>query len=167
MDFAGQLAAETFQRESEARLTSAAAAAKLFRPLLAGRSEEHFAIAYCDTRLRLIKIEAPFRGSIDYATVAPRVVAERALRYGAAAVMLAHNHPSGDPAPSLSDLAITNQLRKALALIDVRLLDHLVIGEGGYRSVVAEEKLSEGEKRADKSRLARAKKAKRAKSGAA
>jgi DNA repair protein RadC len=70
-----------------------------------------------------------FRGSINYATVHPREVVKEALRLNAAAVILAHNHPSGDNSPSPQDIDLTHKLKNILQVIDVRVLDHLVVGE--------------------------------------
>ncbi len=81
--------------------------------------------------------EELFHGTIDGATVYPRVVAEKALRHGAAALIAAHNHPSGINEPSLADQAITRRLKDALALLDIRLLDHFVIGDGQPVSMAA------------------------------
>ena len=97
---------------------------------LRDQSNEVFACLFLDTRHRVIAFEELFHGTIDGATVYPRVVAERALRHGAAALIAAHNHPSGISEPSLADQAITRRLKDALALLDIRLLDHFVIGEG-------------------------------------
>ena len=96
-----------------------------------------FACLFLDTRHRVIAFEELFRGTIDGATVYPRVVAERALMLGAAALNVAHNHPSGVSEPSLADQAITRRLKEALALLDIRLLDHFVIGDGQPVSMAA------------------------------
>jgi DNA repair protein RadC len=98
---------------------------------------EVFACLFLDTRHRVIAFEELFHGTIDGATVYPRVVAEKALRHGASALIVAHNHPSGVSEPSLADQAITRRLRDALALLDIRLLDHFVIGEGRPVSMAA------------------------------
>ena len=100
-------------------------------------SNEVFACLFLDTRHRVIAFEELFHGTIDGATVYPRVVAEKALRHGAAALIVAHNHPSGVSEPSLADQAITRRLKDALALLDIRLLDHFVVGEGTPVSVAA------------------------------
>lgn len=97
---------------------------------LADLGREVFAALFLDTRHRVIRVERLFQGSIDGACVYPRVVAERALRLGAAAVIVAHNHPSGVAEPSLADQAITRRLKEALAVLEIRLLDHFIIGEG-------------------------------------
>jgi len=98
---------------------------------------EVFACLFLDTRHRVIAFEELFHGTIDGATVYPRVVAERALQHGAAALIAAHNHPSGVNEPSLADQAITRRLKDALALLDIRLLDHFVIGDGRPVSMAA------------------------------
>jgi DNA repair protein RadC len=104
---------------------------------LRDQSNEVFACLFLDTRHRVIAFEELFQGTIDGATVYPRVVAERALRHGAAALIAAHNHPSGVSEPSLADQAITRRLKDALALLDIRLLDHFVIGDGVPVSMAA------------------------------
>lgn len=97
---------------------------------LRDRPHEVFVCLFLDTRNRVIAYEELFQGTIDGATVYPRVVAERALRRGAASIIVAHNHPSGVAEPSVADQAITRRLKDALALLDIRLLDHFVIGDG-------------------------------------
>lgn len=90
---------------------------------------EVFACLFLDTRHRVIACEELFRGTIDGASVHPREVLRRALQHNAAALILAHNHPSGVAEPSQADRRITDRLREALALIDIRVLDHIVIGD--------------------------------------
>jgi DNA repair protein RadC len=89
---------------------------------------EVFAAVFLDNRHRVIAFEELFRGTIDGTSVHPREVVRACLRHNAAAVIFAHNHPSGVAEPSESDRAITNELREALGLIGVRLLDHFVVG---------------------------------------
>jgi DNA repair protein RadC len=98
---------------------------------------EVFAVLFLDTRHRAIACEELFRGSIDGAAVHPREVVRRALALNAAAVILAHNHPSGVAEPSEADRLITRRLQDALALVEVRVLDHLVIGDGTPVSLAA------------------------------
>jgi DNA repair protein RadC len=98
---------------------------------------EVFAVLFLDTRHRPIACEELFRGSIDGAAVHPREVVRRALALNAAAVILAHNHPSGVAEPSEADRLITRRLQDALALVEVRVLDHLVIGDGPPVSLAA------------------------------
>jgi DNA repair protein RadC len=99
------------------------------RARLRGYPHEVFACLFLDNRHRIISFDEMFAGTIDTAAVHPREVVKRALQHNAAAVILAHNHPSGVAEPSHSDLAITRRLKDALALVDIRLLDHLVIGD--------------------------------------
>lgn len=91
---------------------------------------EVFCALFLDTRHRVIAFEELFNGTIDGASVHPRVVVRRALHHNAAALILAHNHPSGVAEPSAADRAITRRLRDALGLVDVRVLDHMVVGDG-------------------------------------
>lgn len=100
-----------------------------------GRCHEHFGAVFLDTRHRVLEYAELFHGTIDSAHVHPRVVVERALAARAAAVVVTHNHPSGDPEPSQADLAITRRLRDALALVDIRLIDHFIVGDGGLTSL--------------------------------
>lgn len=94
---------------------------------LAGHDHEVFAVLFLDNRHRVIEFVPLFRGTIDGASVYPREVVKEALARNAAAVILAHNHPSGVAEPSQADELITARLRDALALIDVRVLDHLIV----------------------------------------
>ena len=119
---------QTLQRGNA--LSSPADTLDYLRAALRDRSREIFTCLFLDTRHRVIACEELFQGSIDGACVYPRVVAEKALRHGAAAIIIAHNHPSGVSEPSLADQAITRRLREALALLEIRLLDHFVIGDG-------------------------------------
>jgi DNA repair protein RadC len=96
---------------------------------------EVFCCLFLDTRHRLIRYEELFRGTIDGATVYPREVVKRALLHNASAVILGHNHPSGVSEPSEADRSITLKLAKALALVEVRLLDHVVVSRGGHVSL--------------------------------
>ncbi len=91
---------------------------------------EHCTALYLDNQLRLIATEELARGTLSQASVYPREVVRAALRHHAAALILTHNHPSGSVQPSLSDQHLTRQLKQALALVDVRLLDHIVVGAG-------------------------------------
>ncbi|RIK37652.1 MAG: DNA repair protein RadC [Chloroflexi bacterium] len=107
---------------------SPAVTREYLRTKLAGYDYEVFAIMLLDSRHRLIQYIELFRGTIDGASVHPREVVREVLRVNAAAVILAHNHPSGVPEPSQADELITLRLREALALIDVRTLDHIIVG---------------------------------------
>ncbi|HHA2712220.1 TPA: DNA repair protein RadC [Stenotrophomonas maltophilia] len=99
-----------------------------FRDKLAGLEREVFAAVFLDTRHRLIESAELFQGTVDGAEVHPRELVRQALLCNAAAVIVAHNHPSGDVEPSAADRAVTIRLKQALALVDVRLLDHVIVG---------------------------------------
>ena len=97
---------------------------------LAGLRHEVFFALWLDAQNRLIAAEELFRGTLTQASVYPREVVKKALAHNAAAVVLAHNHPSGSVAPSRADEVLTQTLKSALALIDVRVLDHVIVGPG-------------------------------------
>lgn len=118
-------------------LESPDATQQYLKSVLRDHPNEVFACLFLDTRHRVIAFEELFHGTIDGATVYPRVVAEKALHYGAAALIVAHNHPSGISEPSLADQAITRRLKDALALLDIRLLDHFVVGDGAPVSMAS------------------------------
>lgn len=101
---------------------------------LAQRDHEVFAVLFLDAQNRLIRCEEMFRGTLTQTSVYPREVLKRALDLGAAAVILAHNHPSGAAEPSRADEFLTQTLKSALQLVDVRVLDHLVVGRAGVVS---------------------------------
>ena len=97
---------------------------------LRDREHEVFCCLYLDNRHRLIEFEELFRGTIDGASVHPREVVKMALQWNSAAVIIAHNHPSGIAEPSQADERITLRVKEALALVDIRLLDHVIVGDG-------------------------------------
>lgn len=97
---------------------------------LGSRSREVFTCLFLDSQHRVQRCEDLFFGTLDGAAVYPREVAVRALQYGAAAVIFAHNHPSGVAEPSSADRRITERLCSALALLDIRVLDHIIVGNG-------------------------------------
>ncbi len=111
-------------------LTDPAASARFLKAQLGDYPYEVFACLFLDNRHRVLAYEELFRGSIDGASVHPREVVRHCMRHNAAAVIFAHNHPSGIAEPSAADRAITLRLRDALALVDVRVLDHFVVGSG-------------------------------------
>ncbi len=94
---------------------------------LAHELNEHFAVLFLDSQNRLLRFERLFSGSINQTEVHPRVIAQRALQLNAGAVILAHNHPSGHPEPSKADQMVTQQIRQALNLFDIQLLDHIIV----------------------------------------
>ena len=97
---------------------------------LVDRKHEVFGALFLDNRHRVLRVIEMFQGTIDGASVHPRVVVQRALELNAAAIVFFHNHPSGVAEPSHADEAITRRLRDALALVDVRVLDHFVVAAG-------------------------------------
>ncbi|WP_415270449.1 RadC family protein [Aeromonas media] len=99
------------------------------------RDREVFAALFLDNQHRILAYEELFLGTLSAATVYPRDVVKRALHYNAAALILVHNHPSGYPEPSRADIEITLRLQDALALVDIRILDHLVVGTEGIVSL--------------------------------
>ena len=98
---------------------------------------ELFCCLYLDNRHRVLRFDELFRGTIDGTSVYPREVVKEALSVNAAAVILAHNHPSGVAEPSQADERITQRIKSALELVDIRLLDHLIVGEGAATSLAS------------------------------
>lgn len=103
-------------------------ASSFLRMRLAGLEHEEFHVVFLDARHKIIAVEGLFRGTVDGTEVHPREVVRTAMHHNAVAVILAHNHPSGNPEPSAADRAITARLKQALALVEVRVLDHIVVG---------------------------------------
>ncbi len=97
---------------------------------LGGRTQEVFAVLFLDAQHRLLQVEEMFQGTLNQTSVYPREVVRRALALNAGAVVLAHNHPSGVAEPSRADEFLTQSLKNALQLVDVRVLDHIVVGQG-------------------------------------
>lgn len=108
-------------------LSSPQAVKQYLQMLLANRAYESFAVLFVDVRNRLIAAEELFRGTLTHTSVYPREVVKSALAHNAASVILAHNHPSGNPEPSAADRTLTQALKQALALVDIRVLDHFVV----------------------------------------
>ena len=123
-------------------ITDPAGAANIFRPLLAGREDEALCVAGLDRRRRLIKVEILTIGSSGFTVVDPRQIFRWAIgkcARGADAILMAHNHPSGDPTPSQQDNDVTERVARAGRVLGIPLLDHIVIGEGRtYRSYAAD-----------------------------
>ncbi len=120
-----------FLRESlerEGPLTNPEDAKQFLLMRMRDYKKEVFSCLFLDTKNRVIKFEELFKGSLNSAEVHPREVLKQALRHNANAIILAHNHPSGDSKPSQSDINITHTLRDALSLVDIKVLDHLIIG---------------------------------------
>ncbi|MEQ8802813.1 MAG: JAB domain-containing protein, partial [Haliea sp.] len=102
---------------------------------IANERDEYFVCMFLDSQHRMIAFERMFRGTVDGAAVYPRVVLRRSLELNAAAVIFTHNHPSGVAEPSEADLRITNRLKEALAHVDVRVLDHVIVSTEGVYSM--------------------------------
>lgn len=114
------IGAETFSSPDDTK--------RFLKLKLAHLEHEVFAVLFLDNRHRLVAFEELFNGTIDGCSVHPREVVKRALAHNAAAVIFAHNHPSGVAEPSRADESITRRLKEALSLVDVRVLDHLIVG---------------------------------------
>ena len=123
--------------ERGAPLTSAEDAGQYFSARLRPHKQEVFAVLFLDTKHCAIAFEELFSGTLDRSQVHPREVARRALAHNAAAVIVGHNHPSGHPEPSEADRSLTQRLRSALDILEIRLLDHFVIGDGMPVSMAA------------------------------
>ncbi|MBP1148217.1 DNA repair protein RadC [Methylocaldum sp. RMAD-M] len=119
---------ETLRRGSA--LTSPDLTRRYLAAQLRSHPHEVFAALFLDNQHRIIEFEELFRGTIDGASVYPREVVKKALSFNAAAVIFAHNHPSGIAEPSEADKHITHRLKQALSLIDIRVLDHFIVGDG-------------------------------------
>ncbi|MYM38522.1 RadC family protein [Duganella qianjiadongensis] len=112
---------------SGAAMCSPAAVKQYLRATFSGQAREAFHVLFLDVKNRLIEAREMFRGTLTHTSVYPREVVKAALASNAASVMLAHNHPSGSPEPSESDLLLTRALLQALALVDIRILDHFIV----------------------------------------
>ncbi|HBZ3553125.1 TPA: DNA repair protein RadC [Klebsiella pneumoniae] len=120
---------DKYLRQPGIAFISSTAARDWLRLLLAGQEREVFMVLYLDNQHCLLESETLFAGSVNQVQVHPREVVKSALRFNAAAVVLAHNHPSGDPEPSKADRQLTDRLKEVLGLVDVKTLDHLVVGQ--------------------------------------
>ncbi len=121
--------------ETRSSLKAPGDAARFFKARMSDLPHEVFGCLFLDTRHRLIHYEELFRGTVDGATVYPREVLKRSLHHNATAVIVGHNHPSGVSEPSEADRSITLRLSRARALVDIRLLDHLVVSRDGHVSL--------------------------------
>jgi DNA repair protein RadC len=133
-------AAEAILRRRLERLgciTDPTKASEFLRMRLAKLEHEEFHVMFLDNRHRILACTMQSRGTIDQAEVHPREVLKSALAHNAAAVILAHNHPSGCTEPSMADRALTLRLRDALALVEIRVLDHIIVGAEGTTSLAA------------------------------
>ena len=113
--------------ERQGAIKDPTAACDLLRMRIGHLPDEVFGCIFLDTQHNILAIEELFQGTIDGAEIHPRIIAKRALELGAAAILAYHNHPSGNTEPSSADRAVTAQIKHALALIDVRTIDHIVV----------------------------------------
>ncbi|WP_298623951.1 DNA repair protein RadC [uncultured Legionella sp.] len=128
------------QLQKETQITNSKQTYAYLKKRLRDYKNETFAALYLDNQHRIIAYEELFSGTINSATVHPRPIIERVLQLNAAALILAHNHPSGVSDASHQDLAVTQRIKDALELVDARLLDHIVIGDNEVYSIIAESK---------------------------
>ena len=117
-----------------AALNSPSAVREYLRLSLAGREHEVFICLFLDAQNRVIEVNEMFRGTLTQTSVYPREVVKAALKCNAGAVVFAHNHPSGVAEPSHADETLTSSLKQALALVDVRVLDHMIVAGAGVLS---------------------------------
>lgn len=136
-EVAGFYAREAFNK-ARPLLASPRNAVEYLTAMYLGRDYETFSVLFLDTRFQLIECVELFRGTLGGASVHPREVVKETLWRGAAAVVFAHNHPSGIAEPSHADESITELLKNALGLIDVKVLDHFIIGSNGSYCSFAE-----------------------------
>jgi DNA repair protein RadC len=128
LEMARRHLAERLRRDSV--MESPLAVRDYLKAMLRHEAHEVFGCLFLDSKHRVLAFETLFRGSIDSTSVYPRQVVKRALAHNAAALILCHNHPSGNTDPSQADRMLTKRLQEALDLIDVRVLDHFIIGDG-------------------------------------
>ena len=126
--------------QKDTQITNSKQTYAFLKKRLRDHKNETFAALFLDNQHRVIAYEELFSGTINSATIHPRPIIERVLQLNAAALILAHNHPSGVSDASHQDFAVTERLREALDLVDTRLLDHIVIGDNEVYSIIAESK---------------------------
>ena len=136
IDFAKQIISNRFLHGKS--ITSHSEAIEFLQSRLATRQREVFAVIFLSNKNEVIAYEELFQGTIDQTAVFPREILKRALFHNASAVILSHNHPSGHPEPSQADISITDKVKTALEFVDVRTLDHIIIG--GFESFSMAEK---------------------------
>ena len=133
MELGKRLAA--FMEESKPTIRGPEDVAQILMPELRHQTQEHFRALYLDAKNRVLRITSVFVGTLDASTVHPREVFRDAVTLAAAGVIVAHNHPSGDPSPSPEDLAVTRRLHGAGKVVGIDLLDHVIIGDGRWISL--------------------------------
>jgi len=123
--------------ERHGKISEPTEAAQYLRARCGHAEREVFGCLFLDSRHQILACENLFYGSIDGAEVHPSVIVRRAILLNAAAVVAFHNHPSGNPEPSAADRAVTARMKQALALVDIRLLDHFVVTSSGFTSMAS------------------------------
>jgi DNA repair protein RadC len=134
------LRSDFIQLQKEPQITNSQQTFTYLKKRLRDYKNETFVALFLDNQHRIIAYEELFSGTINTATIYPRPIIERVLRLNAAALIIAHNHPSGIADPSPQDIAVTERIREALELVDVRLLDHIIIGDNEAYSIMGESK---------------------------
>jgi len=125
----------SFKQEKKVKINSAKDIAKIFLPEMSTLQKEHFKGVYIDARKNIIKEETIFVGSLNTSVIHPREIFQPAIANGTAAIILIHNHPSGDPTPSEEDIEITKQLIESGNILEIEVLDHVIIGDKKYFSL--------------------------------
>lgn len=123
------------RRPEQMRITSPGDVANLLMPDMQHLEREHLVVVLVDTRNQVIAVETIYKGSLNSAAIRVTEIFQSAVKANAAAIVLAHNHPSGDPSPSREDIHVTREIVKAGKLLDIQVLDHLVIGAGRFVSM--------------------------------
>lgn len=134
IDMACKIVDDKLARPTRA-ITSLDDSRRYFKARMGTLEHEVFGVLFLDNKHHVLGFEVLFRGTIDSASVYPREVVKEALRYNAAAVVFGHNHPSGCSDPSQADLILTRKLKEALATVDIKTLDHLIVGRGNPYSL--------------------------------
>lgn len=123
------------------QITSSLDAYDILRPHMTDETQEVFYILLLDRRSKVLKMEHIHTGGMSAMVVDPKIVFQKALQYRACSIILSHNHPSGAVSPSIEDIRLTEKLKSAGSFLDIKVLDHVIIGEGGYYSFADEGKL--------------------------
>lgn len=140
IDMACQIVDDKLARPTR-KINSPDESRRYFKARMGTLEHEVFGVLFLDSRYHVLGFEVLSRGTINCATVYPREVVKEALRYNAVAVILGHNHPSGDSEPSTDDLILTKKLKEALAVVDIQTLDHLIVGRGDPYSLAENSQL--------------------------
>ena len=138
MELGRRLASEGVTHKKAPRIMQSQDAYDILKPLLEGKTTEEFWVLLLTQKRTLIRKQQISKGGIARTTVDPRVIFKSALEYHAATLVLAHNHPSGSAAPSSADIAITDTLLAGAKTLDLKILDHIIVGEGCYFSFADE-----------------------------